>query len=147
MPALSVSVSAFQLWRRVLFKKMVCWLCLDHLSVCCGHLFSFFHLQLRLHTSSSFSASPFNTDFPACSVWRKRRVNLLAVIFCDLPFHFCVPSFHMGILPETRSMHSRVLMSLLFCQFMYMSEFCTAPRDRLSTCKMIFRNHSAEGTR
>ena len=42
----SVSVSSFQLWRRVLFMKMVFWLGLDHLRVCCG-LFSFlFHLQV-----------------------------------------------------------------------------------------------------
>ena len=87
-----VCVSSFFSWRRALFKKVVLWLGLDHLRVFCGHFFFLVQLELRLHTLSSFSAPPFNTDFSACSVRRKRRGNYLAVIFCDLLFFFCVPS-------------------------------------------------------
>ena len=53
------------------------------------------------HTKQ-LSASPFDTDFPACSVWRKRRVNYLAVIFCDLPFHCLCP-----FLPFTWGLHPK----------------------------------------
>ena len=71
--AQSVSVSSFQLWRRVLFKTMAPWLGLDHLRVCCGQFSSLLQLQLRIHTPSTFSASSSNSDFSACSVWRERR--------------------------------------------------------------------------
>ena len=64
--------------------------------------FCFFLLELRLHTPCIFSTSPFNTDFSACSVRRKRRGNCLAVIFCDLPFHFLCPLF-----PVTWEIHPK----------------------------------------
>ena len=100
--AQSVSVSSFQLWRRVLFKKVPPWLVMDHLRVCCGHFSFVFLLQVRIHSPSTFSASSSNTDFSACSVRRKRRGNCLAVIFCDLFFHFLCPLF-----PVTWEIHPK----------------------------------------
>ena len=126
----SSTESAFQVWRRVLFKKMVLRLGLDHLRFCCGPFFFLFQLELSLHTPNNFSASPVNTDFSACSGRREqngegRNWQSFSVIFLLI---LCgPPSLSRGTF--TRNQKHALMsadVSVLLSQFMHMSEFSTA---------------------